>query len=376
MTILVALPGVAILAALTWKLYQLVKAPQDSPLRAVTLCLASVGAAFPLGLQSAARAFDSLAGHGSAKLLQNALLLGAAYWLMCFYLYSASDHRQGRIRARWEAVPLVIAIATISLAALTTPQSVKDRLYATTDMRVTQVAVFYLVAGLYLVYAMASALRWTWRYARMSTRPLAAGLWMAAAGMAGLVAASSVRAVFVVIRWWGGSVPVALLRSADLLLVIGVPLFMIGVSYPGFVTRVAAIRIWRHHRRLYRRLYPLWTMLHEAYPEDALNRVPVSRWDYVLSLRSVHHRYYRRVIECRDGLVRISPYLADLCAYGDGDGETSPVALAEHLRTALETYLSGGSATSTAVPIALPRSDDLDADVRQLVALADAVGPG
>lgn len=373
MTVFAVFPGVAILAALIWKLYQLARAPQDGPLRAVTLCLACVGMAFPLGLQTGARAFDGLAGHGSAKLLQNVLLLGAAYWLMCFYLYSASDHRQGRMRARWEAVPLLIAIATISLAALTTPQSVKDRLYATTDMQVPQVAVFYLVAGLYLVYAMASALRWTWRYARMSTRPLATGLWMAAAGMACLVAASSGRAVFVVIRWWGGSVPVALLRSADLLLLIGVPLFMSGVSYPGFVTRVAAVRIWRHHRRLYRRLHPLWTMLHEAYPEDALNRVPASRWGRARSLRSVQHRYYRRVIECRDGLVRISPYLADLGAYGDGDGETSLVAVAEYLRTALQTYASGGSATSTAVPIALPHGDDLDADVRQLVALADAV---
>ncbi len=370
MTVATALAGAVFAVALIWKLYQLVKARHDDPLRAVTLCLACIGAAFLLGLAAGARAFDNVAGPGSAKLLQNVLLLGAYYWLMCFYLYSASDRRRGRIRARWEAVPLVVAIGTISLAALTAPQSVKDFLYAPTDMRVPQVTVFYLVAGLYMIYAIASALRWTWRYAQVSTRPLTTGLRLAAASMAGMVVASSVRAVLVMLWWWGGSAPPVLLQSANLLLVLALPLFMVGVSYPGFATRVAAVRIWRHHRRLYRRLHPLWTVLHEAYPEDALNRVPVSRWDHVLSLRSVHHRYYRRVIECRDGLVRISPYLADL---GAGVGETSPAALAEHLRTALQTYASGGSATSTAVPIAMPHSDDLDADVRQLAALADAV---
>ncbi|MBV6703108.1 hypothetical protein KV557_39470 [Kitasatospora aureofaciens] len=371
MTAVIVFLGVVLLIALSWKLYQVVKAPEDGPLRAVTLCLACVGTSFPLGLRAGARAFDSLTGPGGAKLLQNVLLLAAAYWLMCFYLFSASDRQGGRVRARWEALPLVATIATISLAVLTTPASVRAHLYETADMRVNQVAIFYLVAGLYLVYSMASALCWTWRYARMSTRPLAIGLWLAAAGMAGMVAACSVRAVLVVTRWRGSPVPHGLFQLVNLLLLLAVPLFVIGVSYPGVVTRIAALRIRRRHRRLYRRLYPLWTVLHKAYPEDTLHRVPVNRWRHLPSLGGVHRRYYRRVIECRDGLVRISPYLADLGAH-DGS-ESSPAALAEHLRTALQTHAAGGSASSIAVPIAMPHSDDLEADVRQLVALADAL---
>ncbi|MFF3510805.1 MAB_1171c family putative transporter [Streptomyces sp. NPDC002573] len=363
--------GVVLVMALSWKLYQLAKAPEDGPLRAVTLCVACVGTAFPLGFRAGARAFDSLAGPGCAKLLQNVLLLAAAYWLMCFYLYSVSDRRGGRSRARWEALPLAVAVATISLAVLTTPASVREHVYETQDMSVHQVAIFYLIAGLYLVYAIASALRWTWRYARMATRPLASGLWLAAAGMAGMVAVCSVRAAFVVIQWRGSPVPHGLTQIVNLLLLLAMLLFMIGVSYPGVVTRIAALRIWWRHHRLYRRLQPLWTLLHKAYPEDALNRVPVSRWTYLPSVRGVHRRYYRRVIECRDGLVRISPYLADLGAHDVG--QRSPAAFAEHLRTALQTQAAGSSARSTAVPIAMPHNDDLDADVRELVALSDAL---
>ena len=44
----------------------------------------------------------------------------------------------------------------------------------------------------------------------------------------------------------------------------------------------------------YRQLRPLWMMLNERFPQDALNRVPVSPLRDALSLRSVHRRYYRR----------------------------------------------------------------------------------
>ncbi|RKT11334.1 hypothetical protein BX285_5282 [Streptomyces sp. 1114.5] len=365
--------GVVLVIAVAWKLYQLIKAPHDRPLRAVTLCLVCAGMAFPFGQAAGRRVVDSAAGPGTALLLQNVLLLGAVYWLMCFYLHSASDQHQGRVRARWEAVPLVVAVAVISIAAVATPRSVEDRMYETADMRVTPVAVFYVVAGLYLAYALASALPWTWRYARMSTRQLATGLWLAAAGMAGMVAADVIRLVLVVFRWRGNPVPPVLTFSAGLLLAIAIPLFVIGITYPGLVTRIAALRIWRNHRRVYWRLHPLWTALHEVYPEDALHRVPVGLWSDRLSLRGVHRRYYRRVIECRDGLVRISPYVAQLGVHDDRTGTSSPALLAEHLRTALRTYAAGRPTPSTAVPMAMPHTDDLDADVQQLVVLADAL---
>jgi hypothetical protein len=131
--------------------------------------------------------------------------------------------------------------------------------------------------------------------------------------------------------------------------------------------RLAALRIWWQHRRTYHHLEPLWTVLHQQFPEDTLDRVPSSRWPDTLSLRGVHRRYYRRVIECRDGLVRISPYLQTA-----GNGHDAP--LAEQLRNALQARASGIAAPTQAIPVAIPTTDDsLDADVHELITLSAAL---
>lgn len=398
---------VAIAGALAWKYYQVAQAPRDLPLRAVTLCLTCAAIAFPFGLSSVAERCDEVLGVGFSKLAQNVLLLCTVYWLMCFYLYSAGNGRRERVRARWEAVWLTVSVALLVLSTVITADEPGERTYEAVDMQVPGFALFYFVGGGYLVYALAAALRWTVPYARASYRPLSTGLWMVAGSMAGMVLAGSVRLVVVVIRWQGGSVPSALPGSASIVLSLVIPLFVIGVSYPGLATRLVALRIWRQHRRVYRRLLPLWLLLHEAYPQDELSRVPTGRWRDRLLLRGVHRRYYRRVIECRDGLVRISPHLARIdtadpqrsapergsegageapsepageSRSGGGDHDqapplpgSSPVELASRLRAALAAQAAGDTATTQAIPVAVPESDSLDADVRQLVALADAL---
>lgn len=382
MTALYLVTGLFTVLVLGWLFYQVAKAPGNRPLRAVTLCLTCAALAFPFGMVPVAEQVDRLPwlGRGASELLQNALLLGTVYWLMCFYLYSAAEDHRGRTRARWEAVPLAAAVVVITAATVATADEPGERTYRAVDMQITGFAVFYLVAGGYLVYALAMALRWTVPYARASTRPLATGLWLVAVAMAGMVLGGSVRAVVVILRWAGATVPGGVTSTASLLVGCAIPLFVIGVAYPGVVTRLGALRVWWQHRRTYHRLRPLWLLLHEAFPQDALNRVPTGRFSDRLLLRGVHRRYYRRIIECRDGLVRISPQLARLAAEESGGGDAaaggvtdSQRALAARLRAALAAQASGDTATSQAVPIAIPESDSLEADAEQLVALADAL---
>jgi hypothetical protein len=76
----------------------------------------------------------------------------------------------------------------------------------------------------------------------------------------------------------------------------------------------------------------------------------------------VHRRYYRRLIECRDGLVRISPRL------GPDDGQP----LGSRLLAALDSP-SAAAAPGDAVFLAIPGTAGLDADARELVALARQV---
>lgn len=369
----VVIVGIVLVTSVCWKAFQLSKAPHDHALRAVTLCLACATVAFPFGLPVAARAVDAVTLAGAAKLVQNVLLLSTVYCLMCFYLYSATDSDRGRRRARWELIPLSATIVVITLLTVLTPNHATGHVYASADMRVTHVALFYLVAGLYLAYALASAFAWTLRYARASARPLATGLWLAAGAMAGMVLSSAARAAFILVRWLGGNVPRPLSRSVALLLALSIPVFVIGVTYPGIATRLAAFRVWWQHRRNYHRLRPLWLLLHKAYPQDALGRVPTNPWRDALRVRSVHRSHYRRVIECRDGLVRISPYLARLGLADAAPGSVSPEELAEKLRLALRAYDPDDQSAQKAIPVAMPDGDGLDADVRQLVALSDAL---
>lgn len=105
--------------------------------------------------------------------------------------------------------------------------------------------------------------------------------------------------------------------------------------------------------------------------------MPVNRWIDAISLRGVHRRYYCGAIECRDGLVRISPYLHRADEQGDGATQhEQPVplgALARQLTDALRAHAAGEAVEPNAKPLAIPGADGLDADVRELVALSGAL---
>jgi hypothetical protein len=358
-------------SALLWKLYQLSRAPRDLPLRAVIGCLACMTLGHHLGLSAAVAWLNAELFPGAGKLIQNLFVLGSAYALMGFFLLSAAEH--GLARVRREAVPLVAVAAVLVLATLSIPEEVRNQALGRQDTRHTWVAVFFFVAGVYLIYALSTAALWARRYAHTADKRLARGLRLTSTGLAVAVLGAVGRAVFTLVRWFGGAVPRSLAALAALLVAIGALVFLVGVSYPGVATRFAASRLWWRHLVTYHKLGPLWTSLHEAYPQDALSRVPVGRFD-VLSLLAVHRRYYRRAVECRDGLVRISPYLAQVQAQEPGDDASFPEVLARQLKTALQAQAEGLPVGTSAVAIALPAHNDLDDDVHQLVVLSQELG--
>ncbi|GAA2925226.1 MAB_1171c family putative transporter [Streptomyces enissocaesilis] len=364
--------GAVLLLALVRMTHQIARAPHDRPLRAVTYCIVCASLSFPMGLRSVADNVDGMVGAGTAKLIQNILLLGTVYWLMCFYLQSASDPRTGRRRARIELIPLAITAVVITAATLATPRSERGHVYATANMQVASIAVFYLAAGTYLAYALAMALRWTLRYIQVSRGSLVVGLRLVAVSLACMVGADALRGVLVVVRAFDGTVPAAVITGVKLLLDLAIPLFVVGVIYPGAASRMASLRLRWRHQRTHRRLTPLWVALNQAFPENALHRAPSDGWRSRLTPQGLHHRYYRRVIECRDGLVRLSPYLAQLKEAGPVE-HLPPGVIADHLNRALKAYTAGAQAPSGVVAIALPQGDDLDDDVCQLVLLSDAL---
>jgi hypothetical protein len=114
--------------------------------------------------------------------------------------------------------------------------------------------------------------------------------------------------------------------------------------------------------------------LHEVYPQTMLHRVPQSKVQHILVWHSIHRRYYRRAIECRDGLVYISPFLAR-----PSQGQHPRIAdqWACELRIALTASANHYSPMDGAMLVAEPAGSDLDSDVdsdvAELVALSRAL---
>ncbi|MGY1495699.1 MAB_1171c family putative transporter [Streptomyces sp. QTS52] len=359
-----------ITAVVVWRLYLWSRAPHDAPTRSVALALLSVGLSYPAAMPGGAHGIETLAGYGMARLVQNLLLLVAVYFLMCFYLYSA-DGPTARRRARREAAVVALVSAAITVAAMTVPEQELGKPYVTVDMTVPQIFLFYTVAGLYLMYAVGAAGWWSARYARMSRRPYSTGLWMTAISLGAMAVACAIRAVFVAVRWSGGSVPHPVNTCVSVLLTVSSLLFATGVSYSVARARITATRLWLRRRRDHRRLAPLWHLLIEVYPQNELRPASLGFWDRWRA-RGVHRRYHRRIVECRDGLVDISPYLV-----GKEDGMTlldlEPAQLAQRLQAAADMIKNDVPAPGQAVALAMPKGDDRDEDVRQLIAVSDAL---
>lgn len=360
---------IAVFIPLAWKLYQVRQAPRDIPLRAVTLCVAFGAAAAVCedALSKQALNNDVLdqraAGPALLMLAHQASLLLLVYTLICFFLFSTLDSRGARIRAAWQAVPMVVALTIVTITAL-----ILRSTGSPADYPLPTVSIHFLAADTYMVYGLVLAFAWTRRYAKQAGQRLARGLVLTSIGLAALAAATALLSVVVVARWSGHSAPEAITTVEQALLSSGAVIFLIGVCYPGAAMRLVALRIWWRHVRAYHRLRPLWGRLHTAFPDDALSRVSLPLWRDIISLHGVHRRYYRRVIECRDGLVRISPYIVTVRENG-----LAARPLADQLSVALELYATGEPVHAPAIALASPTSTSLDADVHELVVLSQAL---
>jgi hypothetical protein len=343
-----------------WKAAQLSRSPQRISLRWVVACFALSAVAFAVEPSAGAGVEGGVTGAGPIWLmwLGEALLLSMLYCLICVFVYSAGQGRSARTRAVRQAVPLVATLVIMAVLAATVSPALRPVAYprATLDL-------FRLVANAYIVYGIVICIVWMRRYARLAQRWLAWGLTVASVGLAVIGLGSALIAVAMVIRLVRPDTQASLVLPPPVVL-LGNLVFLAGIVAPGARVRWAAGRVWWRHLRDYHRLRPLWTMLHRAFPEDALSRVPASAWRDTLSLRTVNRRFYRRVIECRDGLVRASGRLT-----GDGD-PADPAALAAWLRRALNDDPTGVDEVLAAHPVAIPADGGLDADVRELVAVS------
>jgi hypothetical protein len=369
--------GIVSFGALGWMLYLVARSPGDVRRWSVAALLAGWSVAYPFGIAASRGVVFLGVDAMNARYIQHALLLVAAYGLVCFFQFSALEPALARRRAARDAVVLAVALVVLTVANIVIPADLRTPAATVTStpgegpVGVAGIAIFYITANSYLLYAFAAACGWTRRYARGAEPRLRRGLRIASLGLAAISLAGATFVASNISRWAGTPAPPPVVITSVFLLLLGITLFVGGMAYSTVATRLVALRVWRRHRRAYHRLRPLWTVLNKHFPQDALSRVPASRWRDAFTLRSVHRRYYRRVIECRDGLVRISPYLANLTE--DPAERADPERLARQLSEALRAHASGETVPSQAIPLALPSEDSLESDVDRLIELSRAV---
>ncbi|WP_395570347.1 MAB_1171c family putative transporter [Streptomyces sp. BK79] len=358
-----------------WKAADLIRAPHDRLLRLLVLCLLLLTAGDVLGFPEVRERMLAFTPAGVGKVVFNALYMSGLSMLILFFVAStrgapAVFRRQLRLHTGL----LVGVLAALVISMIGTPPALRDHTLSSPHIGQPGIACFYLAGNLFFIYAYVVSGLWALRHARRASRHLARGLRTMTAGLFGLALTAAGRVVLVLLRTdVPGSHPE--METVNLVITdLALACVLIGIVLFAGVQLATHLRSVLSHRRMHDQLAPLWQALVTAYPELVLTREPVRpRWQR-LRLRHTHARFYRRLIECRDGLVRLSPYLA-LAAPDTDLARCGPDQLARHITRALALRPERED-PHTALPavwVALPTGNDVSAEARILIALSAAL---
>lgn len=368
--ILLAAIVVALWIGVLNKVFQLWRAPEDLPLRALAACVVSATVTFTVNLPPLRPLLDQ-AGSGVRSLVVNVGTMAAAYFLLVFFTYSVRGPTARRA-VRWQAVPLAAGIAVALVAWASAPPAVRADPADTAHGTSPHATVFVVAVLGYMAYAHSQSLRWAIAYVRVAgTARLRRSLIIISVAIGAFLIADTTKSVLAVLQA-ATDPPDGVVRVFHIVYLTGVGVgalaFVVGVSHAAVTGMLAALPLWRAHRRYHRELEPLWTAMDQAFPHLMLGRVPATSWRERLGAGSVHYRFYRRVVEIRDGLLQLSPYYA-VVPDGDAAVESPEVRWAVLIRDALRAKETE-SPVVEADPVLVPGGDDLESDARLLAGIS------
>lgn len=354
-------------AATAWKGSQLARMPRDRGLQIVTTC------AFLVLLALTAQLAVTIPSLGERFPRQTPILV--EFILLTFFfatlLVLLRSTTPGATRGRdYFEVALSIAVsAGLTATFLITQPSSGSAHYGdyTAAAGPAGVLAFHCLGNAYMAYATARGGYLAWNSPGQLQRQTRRGLRVAAVGLTLCCLGTHLPRVL--------STASRLILHTDLVpgtaawtppfLAVGVATFFLGVGYPGARTGLAKTRLWFQARSRHKQLRPLWGALQQEFPTIALH-LPESPARERRHVRQTRFRYYRRVIECRDGLVCLSPYMRTALHETD-----SPRQQAILVRDALPSVARAGSADPAAPAlIAAPDTSGMEADVLALLALS------
>ncbi|WP_020499970.1 MAB_1171c family putative transporter [Sciscionella marina] len=351
--------NIVMLVGLVWVGMRLVRDPSNGILRAVLPGLVLVtfemfdpylpGRPYPFGLSA----------PGFSCLQYVLMMTGSFCTLVAFAAVTRSSVRRF-LKAH---VPLlVVAIAATAIFGALTPITVERNEF--TDRTF---AAMYLVANGYIAILMYAAVAEARRCARGSARIQSIAMAVITASLAILALATTLLSLVHLLTVLGTGYHKPLGKTGGSLVLIGGIIFAFGLCYTAIVMRGRALRFWARNVRAHARLQPLWQLLNETFPHNHLRRGPDPGPIGALSPRGADRRFYRRVIECLDGLVRLSPYLPPDIHEGDTQRRASAVLAA--VDTVAPDRLDDRKSMG---PMAVS-STDFDANLEELTALSRAI---
>lgn len=356
-----------------WKGIDLARAPHNRVLRFLVACLLLLLAGEVLSFPEVTDAFDAASAVGVGKVAFNAVYMSGLCALILFFTRADRGADEAyRRHLRIHTGLLAGAVIALTLAMATTTATHRAHSLRTPYMAEPAIAAFYIIGNAYFIYAYLTAGGWTLRYARKAAHHLGIGLRITALGLLGLTVASADRVFLVLLRIDEPGSHESFNTVNWSLSNWSMGIVLTGICYSASVQLLARLRSMARHRRIYHELTPLWTALTTAYPELVMDRAP-ARWRH--HHRTYEQRSYRRLIECRDGLLRLSPYLAHIApgtdlAHLPADRLARYVTEALALQAAAEVPHPELSAVRVATPVG---GNDLDSDARELIAISHAL---
>lgn len=344
--------------ALCWRLDQIRRTGGGLQALAMTVSIAALVLAFVVYGNDVTEAIDSLFFTGAARVVFYALLaLGVASLIIVFFFPAPGVTRERR--AGIEAVPLVVALIGLQVTMLVTPLDLRTEKLTEFSVRNVAFGLFFLIASLYLAYGFIACVRNIRRFLTLAEGYLRTSLLLLVGGLTMLAISSLLQIVFVVAGMAGVTRLPLMLVLSQWMAVLGVVAFLVGISYPMVHARWRSMMTHRRRRQSDEDLVPLWRLVTDAVPEVVL---PVE------GRMTATERFHRRVVETRDALTQISPYIPQTFEYVQGDAVRAAM-----LRGAVDDYVAAGRVSGEVRDLLPSEGEGLDADAAPLVRLSLAL---
>ncbi|MDH6547947.1 MAB_1171c family putative transporter [Streptomyces sp. SAI-041] len=366
-TVLTLLGGTA------WTLPALVRQRFRAPMR-LHLCLSMflLGMGNLLGQLPGHALLDGITFTGFTKLTYNAAILTG----LCLMIGFLREHPLQRrsLGTRGEVVLCLSCLTAMAALTASLPPYLRNHSLAAPYLDDWRVRAFYDIGGLYLVFGYATCALIAARLARRGQPLRRVSLGTVSAGLLGLSLSCAFRILWVncrAFRDFGHHITYA---NAFVFGQVAAIAVCAGLSLPCLASTVQFLRERSCHRARFRGLEELWRRLADLYPELVLDRAPRYRRRPPLDYSSV---VYRRYVECRDGLTRLSPYLRRAAqetpsAAGTSAGPDLARLVDRALRLHGDTDLADGAASAPSIVVAPGGGHDADyeSDLAGLIELS------